>query len=51
LHNMWSELTLRDLFRQLDRGQALLDQLGSGTNIELAMQVLLLGFTANEGRM
>ncbi len=47
LHNIFPELTLRSLFEQLDKAEALREQLGSGINIGLGLQVLLLGFRAH----
>jgi hypothetical protein len=38
------------LYERLDAAEKLLDQLGSGINIELAMRVLLLGFQPERGR-
>jgi DNA polymerase-3 subunit delta' len=49
LHNAWRDLTLRRLFDQYDKADRLLDQLGSGINVELGLQALLLGFQANRG--
>ena len=51
LHNAWRDLTLRRLFDQYERADRLLGQLGSGINVELGLQALLLGFQANRGSM
>jgi hypothetical protein len=50
LHNAWRLLTLRTLFEQYDKAERLLNQLGSGVNVELALQALLVGFRANRGQ-
>jgi hypothetical protein len=42
--NLARVLSARSLFRQLERAQALRNQLGSGLNETLAMQVLMVGF-------
>ncbi len=49
LHNAWRPLTLRTLFEQYDKAERLLNQLGSGVNLELAIQALLVGFQVNRG--
>ncbi len=49
LHNPWRKLTLNALFDQYDKAERLLNQLGSGINLELAIQALLVGFQANRG--
>ena len=49
LHNAWSDLTLRRLFDQYEKADRLLGQLGSGINVELGLQAVLLGFQANRG--
>jgi len=49
LHNAWHDLTLRRLFEQYEKADRLLGQLGSGINVELGLQALLLGFQANRG--
>lgn len=49
LHNAWSDLTLRRLFDQHEKADRLLGQLGSGINVELGLQAMLLGFLANRG--
>ena len=50
LHNAWSKLTLERLFEQYETAERLLNQLGSGINMELALQAMLLGFRGNRGR-
>jgi DNA polymerase III subunit delta' len=45
LHNAWGAMTLPALFGRLEATEKLLDQLGAGTNVELALRVLLLGFS------
>ncbi len=50
LHNAWRPLTLKTLFEQYDKAERLLNQLGSGINLELAIQALLVGFQANRGQ-
>ena len=37
-------LTLRRLFEQYEKAERLLNQFGSGINMELAIQALLVGF-------
>jgi DNA polymerase III subunit delta' len=49
LHNGFGQLTLTRLFDQYDTADRLLGQLGSGLNIELALQAMLLGFQRNRG--
>jgi len=49
LHNGWLALPLRTLFERLEAAQRLLDRLGSGTNVELALHGLLLGFRTERG--
>lgn len=44
LHNVASGLTLRALFRQLRATESLRDEIGRGTNVDLALRVLLMGF-------
>jgi DNA polymerase-3 subunit delta' len=44
LHNAWGGLTLRTLFERHRDARQLLDDLGGGVNLELALRVLLLGF-------
>jgi DNA polymerase-3 subunit delta' len=50
LHNAWRDLPARTLFEQYDRAEKLLNQLGSGLNVELALQALLSAFQVNRGR-
>jgi DNA polymerase-3 subunit delta' len=50
LHNAWRDLPARTLFEQYDRAEKLLNQLGSGVNVELALQALLTAFQVNRGR-
>jgi hypothetical protein len=42
-------LTLRRLFDQYEKADGLLGQLGSGINVDLGLQAVLLGFQANRG--
>jgi len=49
LHNAWRDLTLRRLFDQYEKADGLLGQLGSGINVDLGLQAVLLGFQANRG--
>jgi DNA polymerase-3 subunit delta' len=49
LHNAWSDLTLRRLFEQHEKADRLLSLVGSGINLELGLQALLLGFQAQRG--
>jgi DNA polymerase-3 subunit delta' len=44
LHNLWQPSTLRSLFVQLEKAEALRNQLGGGVNVQLALRALLLGF-------
>lgn len=50
LHNAWRNLPARTLFEQYDRAENLLNQLGSGLNIELALQAMLSALVVNRGR-
>jgi DNA polymerase-3 subunit delta' len=50
LHNAWRPLKLRTLFEQYDKAERLLNLLGSGVNLELAIQALLVGFQVNRGQ-
>ena len=50
LHNALGELTLRTLFEQYERSEKLLNQLGTGINVGLALHALLLGFQPSRGR-
>jgi DNA polymerase III subunit delta' len=49
LHNAWRDLTLRRLFEQHEKADRLLSLVGSGINLELGLQALLLGFQAQRG--
>ena len=44
LDNAWERLTLNGLFGRLDATEKLFRQLGSGTNIDLALRALLMTF-------
>jgi DNA polymerase III subunit delta' len=50
LHNAWRTVPARTLFDQYDRAEKLLNQLGSGLNVELALQAMLSAFLVNRGR-
>jgi DNA polymerase-3 subunit delta' len=50
LHNVWQTVPARTLFEQYDRAEKLLNQLGSGLNIELAVQAMLNALVVNRGR-
>jgi DNA polymerase-3 subunit delta' len=50
LHNAWRTLPARALFEQYDRAEKLLNQLGSGLNIELALLAMLHALQVNRGR-
>jgi DNA polymerase-3 subunit delta' len=50
LHNAWQTVPARTLFEQYDRAEKLLNQLGSGLNIELAVQAMLNALVVNRGR-
>lgn len=50
LHNAWSALPARTLFERLDAAERLLDRLGAGINVELALHALLADFKAERGR-
>jgi hypothetical protein len=50
LHNAWRTLPERTLFDEYDRAEKLLNQLGSGLNIELALQAMLSALVVNRGR-
>jgi DNA polymerase-3 subunit delta' len=50
LHNAWRSLPARTLFEQYDRAEKLLNQLGSGLNIDLALQAMLSALVVNRGR-
>jgi len=49
LHNGWLALPMRALLERLEAAQNLLDRLGSGMNVELALHALLLGFRTQRG--
>ncbi|HEX7080318.1 MAG TPA: hypothetical protein VF329_04840 [Gammaproteobacteria bacterium] len=50
LHNAWLVLPVRALFERRDAAEKLLDRLGSGINVELALHALLLDFRLERGR-
>lgn len=50
LHNAWRTLPARALFEQYDRAEKLLNQLGSGLNVELALLAMLNALQVNRGR-
>ena len=50
LHNAWRGLSTRALVDAYDRSEKLLNLLGSGINVELAIQALLSGLQVNRGR-
>jgi DNA polymerase III subunit delta' len=50
LHNALRPLTLKTLFEQYDKAERLLNQIGSGLNLELAIQALLIGFQVTRGQ-
>lgn len=50
LHNAWRGVPTRTLFDQYQRAEQLHNLLGSGLNVELALQALLSGLVANRGR-
>ena len=50
LHNAWRALPARTLFDEYDRAEKLLNQLGSGLNIELALAAMLNALVVNRGR-
>lgn len=49
LHNAWRALPSRTLVEQYDRAEKLVNQLGSGVNVELSLQALLSAFHTNRG--
>jgi DNA polymerase-3 subunit delta' len=49
LHNAWETVPARILFEQYDRAEKLLNQLGSGLNVELAIQAMLNALVVNRG--
>jgi hypothetical protein len=50
LHNAWAQLPERTLFDQYERAEKLLNQLGSGLNVGLALQAMLSALVVNRGR-
>jgi hypothetical protein len=50
LHNAWQTVPARALFEQYDRAEKLQNLLGSGLNIELAVQAMLSALVVNRGR-
>jgi len=50
LHNAWRALPARALFDQYDRAEKLLNQLGSGLNVELVLAAMLNELVVNRGR-
>lgn len=50
LHNAWRALPARALFDEYDRAEKLLNQLGSGLNIELALTAMLGALVVSRGR-
>jgi hypothetical protein len=50
LHNAWRALPARTLFDQYDRAEKLLNQLGSGLNVELALAAMLSELVVYRGR-
>ena len=50
LHNAWRPLPTRTLFEVYDRAEKLLNQLGSGLNLELAIVAMLNALVVNRGR-
>ena len=50
LHNAWRSVPTRTLFDQYRRAEQLQNLLGSGLNVELALQALLSVFVVNRGR-
>jgi len=50
LHNAWRALPARTLFDEYDRAEKLLNQLGSGLNIELALAAMLNALVVTRGR-
>lgn len=50
LHNAWRALPARALFDEYDRAEKLLNQLGSGLNIELALAAMLGALVVSRGR-
>ncbi len=50
LHNAWRALPTRALFDEYDRAEKLLNQLGSGLNVELALVAMLNALVVLRGR-
>lgn len=50
LHNVWRNLPAKALFEQYDRAEKLLNQLGSGLNVELALQAMFNALIVTRGR-
>jgi DNA polymerase-3 subunit delta' len=50
LHNAWQTVPARTLFDLYDRAEKLLNQLGSGLNVELALLAMLHALQVNRGR-
>ena len=50
LHNAWRALPTRTLFEVYDRAEKLVNQLGSGLNVELAIVAMLNALVVNRGR-
>jgi DNA polymerase-3 subunit delta' len=50
LHNAWRALPERALFDEYDRAEKLLNHLGSGLNVELALTAMLNALVVNRGR-
>ena len=50
LHNAWRAVPVRTLFDLYERTEKLANQLGSGLNVELALQALLSSFQTSRGR-
>jgi DNA polymerase-3 subunit delta' len=50
LHNAWEGVPTRTLFDQHAKAEQLRNLLGSGLNVELALQALLNGFLVSRGR-
>jgi DNA polymerase-3 subunit delta' len=50
LHNAWRALPVRTLFDEYERAEKLLNQLGSGLNVELQLVAMLNALVVNRGR-
>jgi DNA polymerase-3 subunit delta' len=50
LHNAWRALPARTLFDEYDRAEKLLNQQGSGLNVELALAAMLNALVVTRGR-